>query len=219
MIIKRSMILMIAFSSLLFSCNKTKCYSSHDPCPPLCHTEGYFSWHDSEAWTLTENLQERGISEIAIEKDPLLREGFLYVRFEVECSDLSVFSFPNISFDQTYHSNYDSKKVENFAKEKSIDFHQSISSDKTKLMGGSGSYSIVPTEDGSLPSKKYKGDLTYAFRVENTLFDYAQDKTLEDACFFLSPFIKGDNRYCVFAFQDITLRQYNLIDEISFSSA
>ena len=118
MIIKRSMILMIAFSSLLFSCNKTKCYSSHDPCPPLWHSEGYFSWHDSEAWTLTENLKEQGISEIAIEKDPLLREGFLYVRFEVECSDLSVFSFPNISFDQTYHSNYDSKKVENFAKEK-----------------------------------------------------------------------------------------------------
>ena len=73
-------------------------------------------------------------------------------------------------------------------------------------MGGTGAYSIVPTEDGSLPSKKYKGDLTYAFRVESTLFDYAQDKTLEDACFFLSPFIKGDNRYCVFAFQDITLR-------------
>ena len=118
MIIKRSMILMIAFSSLLFSCNKTKCCSSHDPCPPLCHTEGYFSWHDPQAWILTEDLKEQGVSEFSIDSDPVLREGFLYVRFEVECSDLSVFSFPNISFDQTYHSNYDSKKAENFAKEK-----------------------------------------------------------------------------------------------------
>ncbi len=159
MIIKRSMILMIAFSSLLFSCNKTKCYSSHDPCPPLCHTEGYFSWHDSEAWTLTENLKERGISEIAIEKDPLLREGFLYVRFEVECSDLSVFSFPNISFDQTYHFNYDSKKVENFAKEKSIDFHQSISSDKTKLMGGVGLIASFQQRMAACPPKNIKGIL------------------------------------------------------------
>lgn len=131
MIIKSSKILIIIFSSLLFSCNNTKCYSSHDPCPPLCHTEGYFSWHDPQAWILTEDLKEQGVSEFSIDSDPVLREGFLYVRFEVVCSDLSVFSFPNISFDQTYHSNYDSKKAENFANEKSIDFHQSISSDKT----------------------------------------------------------------------------------------
>lgn len=97
--IKSSKILIILLSSLLFSCNNTKRYSSHDPCPPLCHSEGYFSWHDSKTWILTENLKEQGISEIVIENDPLLREGFLYVRFEVECSDLSVFSFPNISFD------------------------------------------------------------------------------------------------------------------------
>ena len=76
------------------------------------------------------------------------------------------------------------RKQKTLQKKKSIDFHQSIYSDKTKLLGGGGDYSIVPTEDGSLPSKKYKGDLTYAFRVENTLFDYAQDKTLEGACFF-----------------------------------
>lgn len=208
---KISKILIFLSSLILFSCDKTcdpdtGCVSSHDPCPPLCHTEGYFSWHDPQAWILTEDLKEQGVSEFSIDSDPVLREGFLYIRFDIECSDLSVFSFPTISFDQTYHSNYDSKKAENFAKEKSIDFHQSISSDKTKLMGGGGDYSIVPTEDGSLPSKKYKGDLTYAFRVESALFDYAQDKTLEDACFFLSPFIKGDDRYCVFAFQDITLR-------------
>ena len=128
----------------------------------------------------------------------------MYIHFEISCSDLSVFSFPDISFDQIYYSDYDLKKVEDFAKEKDVDFHQIIFSDKTKLMGEG--YSILPTEDDNLPSKEYRGDLTYAFRVENTLFDYAQDKTLEDACFFLSPFIKGDNRYCVFTFQELSLR-------------
>lgn len=206
---KISKILFVFLSFALFSCGDTcnpdtQCYSSHDPCPPLCHTEGYFSWNDSLDWILTKDLKKEGISWFAIESKPVLREDFLYVRFEVECSNLSVFSFPNISFDQTYYSDYGSKKVEGFAKEKNVDFHQTISSDKTKLMGGG--YSILPTEDGNLPSKEYRGDLTYAFRVENTLFDYAQDKTLEDACFFLSPFMKGDNRYCVFTFQELSLR-------------
>ena len=202
-------ILMTTLSSLLISCNNTcgpntECYSSHDPCPPLCHTEGYFSWNDSLDWILTKDLKKEGVSWLSMESKPVLREGFLYVRFEIECSDLSVFSFPNISFDQTYHSDYGSKKVEGFAKEKNVDFHQTISSDKTKLTANN--LDVSHLEDGKLPSIKYNGNLTYAFRVENTLFDYAQDKTLEDACFFLSPFIKGDNRYCVFTFQELSLR-------------
>ena len=158
---KISKILIFLSSLILFSCDKTcdpdtGCVSSHDPCPPLCHTEGYFSWHDPQAWILTEDLKEQGVSEFSIDSDPVLREGFLYVRFEVECSDLSVFSFPNISFDQTYHSNYDSKKVENFAKEKSIDFHQSISSDKRNSWVGVGIIASFQQRMATYPPKNIK---------------------------------------------------------------
>lgn len=96
------------------------------------------------------------------------------------------------------------KKVEDFANEKNIDFHQKIASNKTKLTASEPD--IVLTENGKLPSEEYRESLTYAFLIENTLLDHSRDKALENVCFFLSLFIKGDHRYCAFTFQELSLR-------------
>ncbi|HBN00371.1 MAG TPA: hypothetical protein DD384_03965 [Firmicutes bacterium] len=53
------------------------------------------------------------------------------------------------------------KKVEDFANEKNIDFHQKIASDKTKLTASEPD--IVLTENGKLPSEEYRESLTIRF--------------------------------------------------------
>ena len=182
--------------------NDNECHISPsiDPCPPLCEVEGYYSSASKNKDTLYAETKKKGINKLEITWEPSINARYVDVSFYLSCDDLSLIHFPTLSFNNFYHDEYDSSKYKTYMEEHSLSFETKLEVDLLSSLDAMHipySTEIKNPKQFSFAKMAFNGSLVCRYKTENTIFQYAKEKELENMCFFISSFF-GDSSVFVY---------------------